>query len=160
MKCNSAGKAIMKSSEGWRSEAYYATPEEKLRGLLSIGFGFTYYADGSKIKLGDKMERSVGDKLFDERIVPEFERKVKSMVTSEINENRFSALVSFCYNVGGTAFKKSTLLRLVNAGDFEAAADEFPKWDSQFSVVDGVRIKRPLPGLVKRRAKERELFLS
>lgn len=142
----------MKSSEGWRSEAYYATPEEKARGLLSIGFGFTYYADGSRIKLGDKMERSVGDKLFDEHIVPEFERKVESMVTSEINENQFSALVSLCYNIGGGNLKSSTLLRLVNASDFEAAADEFLKWDKQN--------KRVLRGLSERRAQERELFLS
>jgi len=152
MKCNSAGKAIMKSSEGWRSEAYYATPEEEKRGLLSIGFGFTYYADGSKIKLGDTMTRAEGDKLFDEHIVPEFERKVESMVTSEINENQFSALVSLCYNIGGGNLKSSTLLRLVNSGDFEAAADEFLKWNKQN--------KRVLRGLSERRAKERELFLS
>lgn len=152
LKCNSAGKAIMKSSEGWRSEAYYATPEEQKRGLLSIGFGFTYYADGSKIKLGDKMERSDGEKLFDEHIVPAFEDKVRNLVTAEINENQFSALVSLCYNIGSGNLKTSTLLRLVNSGDFESAADEFPKWNKQN--------KRVLRGLTERRAKERELFLT
>jgi lysozyme len=152
MKCNNAGKAIMKSSEGWRSEAYYATPKEKARGLLSLGFGFTYYADGSKIQSGDTMTRAEGDKLFDEHIVPAFERKVESLVTSEINENQFSALVSLCYNIGSGNLKSSTLLLLVNSGDFEAAADEFPKWNKQN--------KRVLRGLSERRAKERELFLS
>jgi lysozyme len=152
LKCNRAGKAIMKSSEGWRSEAYYATPEEQKRGLLSIGFGFTYYADGSKIKLCDKMERSDGEKLFDEHIVPAFESKVRALVTAEINENQFSALVSLCYNIGSGNLKTSTLLRLVNSGDFEAAADEFLKWNKQN--------KRVLRGLTERRAKERELFLS
>jgi lysozyme len=152
LKCNSAGKAIMKSSEGWEPKAYYATPEEQKRGLLSIGYGFTYYADGSKIQAGDTMTRSEGDKLFDEHIVPAFEDKVRNLVTIEINENRFSALVSLCYNIGSGNLKTSTLLRLVNSGDFEAAADEFSKWNKQN--------KRVLRGLTERRAKERELFLS
>lgn len=151
MKCNSAGKAIMKSSEGFKSYAYYATPEEEKRGLLSIGYGFTYYADGSPIKYGDVMTRADADSLFDNEIVPKFEEKVDAMVTVEINGNQFSALVSLCYNIGSGNLRSSALLKLVNKGDFEAAADEFLKWDKQN--------KRVLAGLTKRRIKERELFL-
>ena len=152
MKTNAYGLTIMTSSEGWSSKAYYATEDERKRGLLSIGYGFTYYANGDSVKLGDTMTKAEGDKLFLDHIVPKFEATVSNAVNTEITENQFSALVSLCYNIGGGNLRSSTLLRLVNSGDFESAADEFLKWDKQG--------KRVLAGLSKRRAKERELFLS
>ena len=74
------------------------------------------------------------------------------MVTKEINDNQFSALVSFCYNVGPGNLKSSTLLRHVNNGKFPEAANEFLKW----TKAQG----KELPGLVKRREAERRLFLT
>jgi lysozyme len=142
----------MTSSEGWSSKAYYATEEERKRGLLSIGYGFTYYANGDPVKAGDTMTKAEGDALFKEHIVPKFEETVSNAVRVELSPNQFSALVSLTYNIGGGNLRSSTLLRLVNSGDFEAAADEFPKWNKQN--------KRVLRGLSERRDKERELFLS
>jgi lysozyme len=69
-----------------------------------------------------------------------------------LNDNQLSALVSFVYNVGVANFKSSTLRARVLAGNWQAAADEFPKW--KFSGG------KELPGLVARRAKERALFLK
>jgi lysozyme len=142
----------MTSSEGWSSKAYYATEEERKRGLLSIGYGFTYYANGDPVKAGDTMTKAEGDALFKEHIVPKFEETVSNAVNVELSSNQFSALVSLTYNIGGGNLRSSTLLRLVNSGDFESAADEFPKWNKQN--------KRVLRGLSERRAKERELFLT
>ncbi len=151
-KCNQAGHDIIKSSEGFEPKAYYATEEEKRKKLLSIGYGFTYYADGSPIKKGDTMTREEADKLFDNHILAVYEDKVDKLVTSELTDNQFSALVSLCYNIGSGNLKNSTLLALVNYGKFKQAAEEFLKWDKQN--------KRVLKGLTDRRIKERRLFLS
>jgi lysozyme len=64
----------------------------------------------------------------------------------------YSSLASIIYNIGSGNFQRSTLRMKLNRGWYEAAADEFPKWRRA-----GGRI---LKGLVKRRAKERELFLA
>lgn len=69
-----------------------------------------------------------------------------------LSDNQLAALVSFTYNVGITNFKNSTLRSRVLAGNWQAAADEFPKW----KLAAG----KELPGLVARRAKERALFLK
>lgn len=77
-------------------------------------------------------------------------KAVNRYVTAPITKNQFDALVDFVYNEGETAFRKSTLLRLLNAGDLAAAAAEFPKWKyAQGKVSDA---------LVARRAAERALF--
>ena len=69
-----------------------------------------------------------------------------------INQNQFDALVSFSFNCGSGALKKSTLLRKLNARDFSGAANEFLKWNKSNGII--------LEGLVKRRKDERELFLK
>jgi|SRR5579859_4961816 len=63
-----------------------------------------------------------------------------------------AALVDFVYNVGEENFAGSTLLKRLNAGDYQAAADEFPKWNLAHGKV--------MLGLVTRRARERSLFLT
>lgn len=69
-----------------------------------------------------------------------------------LSDNQLAALVSFTYNVGIARFKSSTLRSRVLAGNWRAAADEFPKW----RLAGG----KELPGLVKRRAAERALFVK
>jgi lysozyme len=77
-------------------------------------------------------------------------RDVQSVVTAGINDNQFAALVSFAFNLGIGNLKKSTLLRLVNAGDFPTASNEFGKWNKAGG--------KELAGLTRRRAAEAELF--
>ena len=79
-----------------------------------------------------------------------FEKIVKDNVKVPLNQNQFDALVSFVFNVGGGNFKNSTLLKVLNKGDYSAAAGEFSKW-----VYCG---GKKLPGLVRRRQAEAELF--
>lgn len=81
-----------------------------------------------------------------------FGDEVTKLVKVSINDNQFAALVSFAYNVGVNNLRNSTLLKNVNEGKFQVAADEFLKWTKAQGVV--------LPGLVKRREAERRLFLT
>ena len=69
-----------------------------------------------------------------------------------LTQNKFDALASFCFNVGLGAFEKSTLFARLKADDMAGAAGQFERW-----VHSGGKV---LPGLVKRRAAERDLFLS
>lgn len=75
-------------------------------------------------------------------------------VTRLTTTNERTAMISLAYNIGRTAFRNSTLLKLFNAGDKSGAADQFPRW-----VYSGDKSK-PNAGLVARRERERELFLS
>lgn len=69
-----------------------------------------------------------------------------------INENQFSALVSFAFNVGVGALEESTLLALLNSGDYIGASDQFRRWTNAGGGE--------LPGLITRRKLERDLFLT
>jgi len=79
-------------------------------------------------------------------------RDVSALLTREVNDNQFAAIVSFAYNCGVANLKQSTLLRLVNAGDFPGAAREFPKWNKSAGQV--------LAGLTRRRQAEAVLFAN
>lgn len=77
---------------------------------------------------------------------------VNQFVTVELTQNQFDALVDFTFNLGVGSLQHSTLLRLLNARDYAGAAGEFEKWNKAGGNV--------LPGLVKRRQAERDLFNS
>lgn len=81
-----------------------------------------------------------------------FEKCVNDMVSHSITPNQFAALVSFAYNLGCEALRGSTLMRRLNAGDIQGAADQFGQWIHAGGTT--------LPGLVRRRAAERALFLT
>ena len=77
---------------------------------------------------------------------------VNSMVKVQLTQGEFDALVDFTYNLGVGSLKNSTLLKLLNAGDFHGAADEFEKWDKAGGVV--------LAGLLRRRKAEEAEFTA
>lgn len=81
---------------------------------------------------------------------------VQAYVKVPLSQNQFDALVSFAYNAGTGALKNSTLLRLLNAGDYQGAADQFMVWDKKH--VDGVLVFAP--ELADRRGSEQSQFLS
>lgn len=82
----------------------------------------------------------------------QFEVGVTTAVKVALTQNQFDALVSFSFNLGLGNLNSSTLLKKLNAGDYQGAADEFPKWNRASGRV--------LQGLTNRRIAERELFLS
>ena len=121
-------------------------------GIPTIGYGSTYYLDGTKVSMNDKpITQELADKLL-ENVVNKFKADLMPLIKVTLNDNQMSSLLSFAYNLGVGALKKSTLLKRINEGNFEAAAEEFLKW----SKAGGKQV----PGLLRSRQEERALFIS
>lgn len=138
---NANGIRLIKSFEGLRLRAY-----QDAVGVWTIGYGTT-----RNVQPGQVITEAEAERLLTQD-VERFERDVNAAVTVPLNDNQFSALVSFAYNVGSEALRSSTLLRLLNAGDYQGAADQLPRWNQA-----GGRV---LAGLTRRRNAERALFLG
>jgi lysozyme len=147
MKLNKAGADLIKSFEGLRLTAYKCSAAKD-----TIGYGNTFYEDGTPVKPGDKITKERAEVLFT-IIANEFSAKVAPLVKSKINENQFGALVSFAYNAGVGNLQKSTLLKKVNANPADPSIrDEFMKWDKAGG--------KQLAGLTRRRKAEADLYFS
>ena len=148
MKTNNAGKVLIKKWEWFRSDPYICSG-----GVWTIGYGATRLLDGSRIsKDTPSVTKDEGLDLLDKQLL-NYERSVNRLIPAHcVNENEYSALVSFCYNLGSRSLKASTLRKLILAGENDRASDEFPKW----CFASG----RKLRGLQLRRLDERRLFLS
>lgn len=144
MKLSNIGLALIKSFEGVRLTAYKAVSAEQ---YYTIGYG--HY--GPDVKKDMKITQTQADAYL-KADVARFEKAVNDYVKVPLNQNQFDALVSFTYNCGAGALQRSTLLELLNQGKYEEAADQFDLWNKSGNTV--------LAGLVKRRAKEKELFLK
>jgi lysozyme len=124
-------------NEGYRSDAYYATPHEKSVGISTIGFGTT-----QGVKPGDKItpERALVRKLAD---VQKFEGALKTCVRVPLHQHEYDAYISLSYNIGSGAFCQSTLVRLLNAGDYASACAQILRWNKQNGqVLRGLTIRR------------------
>ena len=149
-----AGLNIIKDFESFEAEAYVdpGTGGEP----ITIGYGTTRYQDLSlfnrtKVRLGDTITEEQADrelKLFVERT----ERKLRRYIDVPLTQFEFDSIVSWTYNVGGASLRDSTLRKKLNAQDYEGAAEEFPKWNKAAGRV--------LAGLTRRRAAERNLYLT
>lgn len=146
MKISDDGMALIKRFEGLRLQAYQDSV-----GVWTIGYGWTRPIAGRKVGAGMTIDAATAERLL-VRGVAQFEQGVERRVAVTITQGQFDALVSFAYNLGLRALENSTLLRRLNAGDRQGAADEFGRWVN----AGGAR----LDGLVARRAAERALFLS
>lgn len=146
MKISDDGMALIKRFEGLRLQAYQDSV-----GVWTIGYGWTQPVAGRKVGAGMAINAATAERLL-ACGVAQFEQGVERRVTVPITQGQFDALVSFAYNLGLRALENSTLLRRLNAGDRQGAADQFGRWVN----AGGVR----LDGLVARRAAERALFLS
>ena len=134
-------RIFITGKEDFREKAYKPTPND----VWTIGYGHT-----EGVKEGDKITRQQAEELYKQDF-KKYSSALKN-VTVPLNDNEKVALTSFIYNVGQGAFKSSTLLKKLNEGDKEGAANEFSKWVYQKG--------EKLNGLVDRRKKERELFLT
>lgn len=129
-------------------------------GIWTVGWGHAISVGGSFLK--GKENRKAASALYPGGLTRQQAeallradlintcRDVQAAVTAKINDNQFAALVSFAFNCGIGNLKKSTLLRLVNEGNFEAASNEFVKWNKSAG--------KELAGLTRRRLAEAELF--
>ncbi|MGE9796866.1 lysozyme [Acinetobacter baumannii] len=120
-------------------------------GIWTIGTGTTVYPNGVKVKQGDTCTPEQAKAYFKHDLA-KFEKTVNESVTVPLNQNQFDALVSLTYNIGSGAFNNSTLLKKLNKGDYQGAAEQFLVWNK----ADGKVMK----GLVRRREAERALFLK
>lgn len=152
MRYNASDECIrlIQHYEGCKLKAYKCPA-----GVWTIGYGHT----GKDVKEGLVISQQRATDLLREDVA-NFAADVNSLLKVRVTQRQFDALVSFAYNVGSDidldtiaeGLGDSTLLKLVNAGNFAKAADEFPKWNKAKGKVLG--------GLVKRRAAERALFLG
>jgi len=147
MKINQAGKDLIKNFEGCKLKAYQCSALH-----WTLGWGLTFYPDGTKVKQGDVITQERADELFD-YILEDFINKVRPLIKKDLTENNFSALVSFAYNVGVGNLKNSTLLKKVNTNPSdETIRAEFMKW-----VRAG---GKELAGLKRRRKAEADLYFK
>jgi lysozyme len=147
MRFSERGRAFIMRHEGFRASIY-----KDQAGHASIGFGH-------KLKTGEKfaagMSRAQAETLLLSDVAIA-EKGIHRLVSVALNQSHYDALVSFVYNVGVHAFACSTLLKRLNEGDFQSAANELLRWNKIRQA--GVLIESA--GLTARRAAERIIFLE
>lgn len=147
MKISNNGLDLIKEFEGFSSTPYLCPAK-----IPTIGYGSTYYEDGTKVTLKDKpITEQRATELLEFIANKTFSENINKVVKVPLNQNQFDALVSFAYNIGNKNFNWSTLLKKLNLSDYIGASQEFGRWNQANGKI--------LNGLVLRRQKEKELFL-
>jgi len=132
---------LVKESEGLRLSAY-----RDVGGVPTIGYGHTAGVQMGQVITQDQANQFLADDLDIAGV------HVEQLVKVALTQGQFDALVDFVFNLGFARLRDSTLLRVLNRGDYQAAAQQFKFWVMASGQV--------MPGLVKRRAAESALFLS
>lgn len=142
------GYLLITKFEGLKLKPYLCSAK-----IPTIGYGNTYYPDGKRVTLLDKeITKQEAFDMFKE-VANRFAKRVNELVTSNINQNQFNALVSFAYNVGTGNFSSSTLLKKINKNpDDLTIKDEFLRWNKAGGKV--------INGLTNRRNEETILYFS
>lgn len=149
---------VIKKYEGYSGKVYVcpagkrtighghvlSAPEDVAGALCIITGGVITW-----VKIGKGINEAIADALLRSDI-KRYATAVQSNVAQPITQFQFDALVSLCFNIGTGAFIKSTLLRKLNAGDYEGALAQFARWNKGGGKV--------LKGLVKRREHEARIF--
>lgn len=143
MTISDAGLNLIKQFEGLRLHTY-----KDVAGRPTIGIGHLLrpgesYPDGiPEAKAMSLLREDLADA----------ERAVAHLVKVALSQGQYDALVSFVFNLGAGALERSTLLRVLNQGRYDYAADQFLAWDH----AGGAEV----PGLLRRREAERTMFLG
>ena len=139
---NEAGLTLVKAFEGLRLEAYLCPAD-----VWTIGYGHT----GPDVEPGMTITEQEAERLLRHDLT-RFEAVIERSVTVALTNNQFDALASFVFNVGGRAFRRSTLRKHLNAGRHIDVPEQFLRWTKAN--------RRTLPGLVRRRMAEAALWLD
>lgn len=118
----------------------------------TIGIGSTYYENGTRVKLTDPPITEARAYELLANTIASYELTVNNLLKVTVTQFQFDAMVSLCYNIGAANFAKSSVIRLVNKGDFVGAAKAFLLWNKAGGKV--------IRGLTIRRTKEAEYFLT
>ena len=140
MKIGLKGLGLIKKFEGCKLTAYLCPS-----GIPTIGMGNTFYKNGTKVKLGDKITQQQAEELLMD-LLPQYEAIVNKNIKIDLTQYQFDALVSFVWNCG----KSETLFRLVNS----KSKDLKQWWETHYTTGGG----KVLQGLVNRRKAEAQLF--
>lgn len=131
----------------WESLKLVPSGDPLVQGVVDVGFGHVLRGDEESRRITE--EEAI--QLLEYDLWQDAEA-IDEMVDYALEQFQFDALLSFTYNVGLGAFRGSTLRSLLNDGDFEAAAEQFPRWNKA-----GGKVVR---GLTKRRAAEQAMFVA
>ncbi len=147
MRTSENGKTFIKSKEGLKLIAYSLND-----GNYTIGYGNTFYEDGTRVKWGDSITQSRADSLFNE-ILRRFENEVNPLVRQDLTQAQFDAVISYSYNRGVGSFKNSTLRSMINANpNNPAIAEQFVKeWGTNTAYKTALQ---------NRRRQEAEMYFS
>ena len=146
MKISKQGINLLKHFENYEMKAYKCPAD-----VWTIGWGFTRI-NGVKVKEGDIMTLEEADKELIKQLKT-YENVVREVIKLDyINQNQYDALVSLCYNIGGSSFRRSDIIKLINSRNFIGACRIFNLWSSA--------AKKRSKGLLRRRMSERNLFCS
>jgi lysozyme len=140
MKTSQQGQDFIRSYEKFRATQYLDE-----RDLPTIGYGH-------KIKPGESfstLTEEQAEQLFASDL-GWAEDEVNDAVKVDLSQNQIDACVSLCFNIGVGNFGGSTLVRLLNASQFDQAAEQFPRWDHEGA--------KESEGLLKRREAEKAIF--
>ena len=133
------GLDLIKHFESLQLKAYKCSAN-----VWTIGYGHT-----KNVKEGDRISQDQAN-CFLMQDLYSVERAIIRLVKVKLNQNQFDALCSLIFNIGISAFNKSTLLAKLNNGDYVGAAEQFRRWNKVNNVV--------MAGLVRRRQAEEDLF--
>lgn len=139
MRTSQKGIDLIKSFEGLRLKSYQDSV-----GVWTIGYGTTRGIGPGMSITTEQAERMLMNDIA--RFEPELDKQAKV----SLSQSQWDALMSFIYNLGSANLGSSTLLKLLNSGDYAGAAEQFPRWNKAGGQV--------LAGLTKRRAAERAMF--
>ena len=141
MKISNNGLDLVKHFEGLVLEAYKCPA-----GVWTIGYGHT-----KDVQPGDSWSEDHADHMLEVEM-EEYEKYINDLVTVELNQNQFDAMVSWVYNLGSSNLQASTLLKVLNAGDYEGVPAQIMRWNKAGGKV--------LEGLTRRRQAEADLFAN
>jgi lysozyme len=127
--------------EGFRDKAYIPVPGD----VPTVGVGFTKREDGTPVRMGDTITREQADARLKKELWS-YRTGIGNCIMVPVTENQADAFTSLSFNIGVSAFCKSTLTRKLNQYDYEGACAEILKWDK----FQG----KPLKGLTNRRQDE------
>lgn len=153
MRLSERGEQLIKHFESCRLKAYKNNPKEP----NTIGFGNTFYEDGTPVKEGDVINQKRADNLF-KLIIPKFEKMVRAKIERRLFQSEWDALVSFAYNAGtgyklGHVYKDYNLWGRVNARS--TGEEMFNYWTTLAITQSGKKVR----GLIRRRKSEVTMFL-
>ena len=139
MKISNTGIDLIKHFEGCETEAYLCPA-----GVPTIGYGHI-----KGVQMGDVITETQAHEMLVEEL-DEYESYINDLVTVSLNQNQFDAMVSWVYNLGSGNLRASTLLKVLNSGDYSGVPEQIMRWNKAGGKV--------LEGLTRRRQAEADLF--